>query len=292
MKILLASVIFDFISDFLDSYFASIDSQTYKNFDVLIFNDGIKNFISPIQPSQVFSNSKNYTPIQIRKAIIDYAINNNYDILIFSDADDIMSSDRVETILNEYSSTKEQFAFYYNDLYFLDSKRDFFMGKLPNCVDSLKELYTYNFLGLSNTAINIKKTKNILKNAVIPDDLIAFDWYLYSFLLFNNFKGIKVKTKTFYRIHTENLAGSTLKLDVKTLMTGVKVKKFHYKAMSKLSKRFLFYYKKIIELEAFLDSKDKRKSYINFINKSFSNDIFWWEKIKILDEVGGKYALF
>ncbi len=287
MKILLASVVFNSIKNFLPDFFKSVYNQTYQIFDTLIIDDGLENKkILNDYPLKVIPNNKKYNFVKIRKSIIDYAIDNGYDLLVFCDADDVLSINRIEKIVEKYNNTDRYYGFYYNSLYYLkDKTKDFFKNKVPSIVNSLECIEKYNFLGMSNTSINLKKTKKCLSNLPLYNNLIAFDWFLHSYLLERNYEGIKVNTKTFYRIHSNNIAGNTNILTQAKLYMGIKVKKYHYFAMSKLDKRYLKHYYQILELERLLSDKNSEIKYLNIINEKYSDTIFWWENIKTLDEL-------
>ena len=165
LKILLATVVFNSIKKFTKDFFDSVHRQTYKNFDIAIFDDGlIDKKILQSYSGKIISSNQKFNSNEIRKFIIDYAIKNNYDLLVFCDADDILSTDRIEKILEKYYETNGNYGFYYNDLYLQNNKKiDFFKNKMPNRINSYEKIIECNFLGMSNTSINIKNTKNFVK---------------------------------------------------------------------------------------------------------------------------------
>jgi hypothetical protein len=295
MKILLTTVIFEIIKNYLEDFFNSVNRQTYKDFDLLIFNDRINNInkLKIPKKSQIIENVSNYNPIKIRKYLINYAIEKKYDILIFSDADDIMEESRLEKIVGKHVHTKGNYGFYYDNIFLLSKPTyDFFKGRMPKKVQLVDSITKYNFLGLGNTAINIKKTKTILSRMLVSNKIIAFDWYIYTYILSNRYSGICTNYKIFYRIHENNIAGNTNILDHKKLFKGIKVKKYHYGALKNLFPVFENYERKILKLEKFLSDKKNEKRYIDIINKNFSHASFWWENIKTLDELEANYGLF
>ncbi len=295
MKILLTSVIFKTIKDYLEDFFSSVNIQTYKSFDFLIFNDGIKD-IGKLQiphKAQIIQNNNNYSPIKIRKYLIDYAIEKKYDLLIFGDADDVMEKNRIEKIVEMHVYTNDNYDFYYDNIFLLSKpNQDFFKDRMPIKIESETPILKYNFLGLGNTAINIIKTKKFLSKMHLPNKIIAFDWYIYTYLLLNKCIGICTNSKIFYRIHENNMAGNTNTLNHEKLFRGIKVKKYHYGALKNLSPVFENYERKILKLEKFLLNTKNEERYINIINKNFGHASFWWENIKTLDELEGKYDLF
>lgn len=284
MKILFCSVVYDKISiKFLEEFVCSLYMQTYKNFDILIVNDNYKGRLNIFEKlgniNIIDLSSCNYNPSQIRNYILEYVIKSDYDILIWGDIDDIFSSNRVEEILNTY---KKDVAFYYNDLVIKNTNKDFFCGKLKENV-SHNDLDDFNFIGLSNSALNINLLRKYdFKINCDLDNCIAFDWLLYTLLLKQNFKGIKVNsTKTYYRIHNDNIVGLTNKLNKKNLFIGLEVKTFQYKVLSEYDVIFKNKLKNIIQLSEKLKSNDYIDKYIEYVNTNYYQNTFWWQNIII-----------
>ena len=287
MRILVVSYVYPLIKEYLSDFFYSLNKQSMKC-DFLVYLDKFKEDIRNYNYNgQIEKNKNNLSIPSLRKFTINKAVENNFDLLIFCDADDVMKENRVEKIIEEYKKTNGKYGFYYNNLYTLKEKEDFYKGNLPNEVSNVSELEKYNFLGMSHTAINLKSTKEIWKDFIINDDIIAFDWYMHSYILDKGFKGKKVDTITYYRIYENNIAGNTNILNEKKLNIGIKVKKAHYKIMSDISSEFEVLYRKIEELEKELKDIEFKENYIKLVNEKFYKSVFWWENIKTLDEVGG-----
>lgn len=289
MKVLLVSFVYPIIKLFLIDFFNSLNNQTIKEFDTLIFDDKLNENLKKYGYfGEIIKNETNLSIAGVRKFIINYAIKMKYDLLVFCDADDVMENNRIEKIIEEYKKTNGEFGFYYNDLYLLEGNKDFYNGKLIEKVNSLEELKNYNFLGMSHTSINLNKTKNIWNDFIIDDNIIAFDWYMHSYLIYRGYKGKKVDTKTYYRIYENNIAGNTNILNDKKLKMGLKVKKEHYKIMMTIDYKFQKMFQDILKLEKKLKKISYKNKYIKHINKFYSDNIYWWENIKSLDEIGGE----
>jgi len=284
-KTLLVSFVYPSISSYLKEFFMSLKRQSTDEFDTLIFNDCFKEDLTRYGYSgELIYNNFDFNIIESRKFMIDYAINNKYDLLIFADADDVMEFNRIEKVIEAYKKNNE-ISFFYNELYLLkDKSKDFFDNKLPIEIKTYKKILNYNFLGMSHNAININKENDLLLNMPLFSNIIAFDWYLYTYILINNGKGKKINTKTYYRIYNNNLAGETKFLNDKKLNFGIKVKKNHYSVMKKYNKIFKNKYREILKLEKFIQNENNKKAYINFINNNIQS-VFWWEYIKTLSEV-------
>ncbi len=283
MKTILASFIYPAIRQYLKDFFSSLNNQTVKNFDVVIFDDNFNEDLKRYgYEGKPIYNTDALNIFEVRKMIIDYSILNNYDLLIFADADDIMAKNRVEIIIESY---EHNVSFFYNDLYLLsDRNTDFFKGKLPNRISDLEKITEYNFLGMSHTALNLKKDREILKNMPITNKMIAFDWYIHSYILSKGGNGKRVNSKTYYRIYDNNIAGSTNYLTDKKLRIGLKVKKYHYDFMKQFNEGYETLEYKILKLEKKLKNTDLKEKYIKYINSKYSDSVFWWENIKTLDK--------
>lgn len=284
MKTLLVSFVYPKIKPYLKDFFISLDNQTIEEVDKIIFNDNFNEDLKRYgYNGKIMYNTDALNIFEVRKLTIDYSIHNNYDLLIFADADDVMAKDRVEIIIKSY---EDNISFFYNDLYLLSNRNtDFFKGKLPSRIKDLEKIKEYNFLGMSHTALNIKKEKEILKIMPITNKMITFDWYLYSYILSKGGCGKKINSKTYYRTYDDNIAGFTNYLTEKKLRTGLKVKKYHYDFMKQFDETYKELLEKIMRLEKKLKNPHFKEKYIKYVNLKYSDSVFWWENIKTLDKI-------
>ncbi|MCP6719113.1 MAG: glycosyltransferase family 2 protein [Patescibacteria group bacterium] len=284
MKTLLVSFIYPIIKQYLRDFFISLNSQTIEEFDAIIFDDKFNENLKDYgYNGKILYNNDELNIFEVRKLVIDYSIEHNYDLLIFADADDVMAKDRVENIIKSY---EVNISFFYNDLYLLSNREtDFFKGKLPSNIEALEKIKEYNYFGMSHTALNVKKEREYLKIMPTTDKMIAYDWFLYSYILSKGGCGKKVNTKTYYRIYSNSTAGYTNYLTDKKLRTGLKVKKYHYDFMKQFDDTYNDLLNKIIILEEKLNNPDFKDKYIKYINSKFSDSVFWWENIKTLDKL-------
>lgn len=282
IRVLFASVIYESMKAYIYDFIKSIKSQTYAEFDILIGNDGfnddeILREIKRVQNCEI----KNFTdfklnPSEIRIELIKYAYYKKYDLLIFGDSDDTFSENRIERIVEDY---RADVAIYYNDLINMSSKTDFFKGMLPKEVDRIDMLDDYNFIGMSNSAINVKRLNLSDLNLEHLSKCIAFDWFLYGMLIRKGLRAKKVEDcKTYYRIYANNIAGDTSIFTKEKLCREIEVKKFQYNAMSKFDKKFEYKIKLLSELEMeMINNKFSDK----YINKNSTNSVFWWGSLNI-----------
>lgn len=101
-KIAFLTTVFPKNKNFLPDFFNSLENQSFKNFDVIVVNDGLKNFQNykkNFKKLNIIDINKSSTPIKNREIGINYCIKNKYDILIFGDSDDYFKKNRVEESL-------------------------------------------------------------------------------------------------------------------------------------------------------------------------------------------------
>ncbi len=282
------------IGPFMNDYFASVKEQTYRKFDILILNDGLeKEKLPHLSNSIVIDMPTVLSPTQIRFEGIKYAIKNDYDNLIFSDADDFFSSNRIQESLYYLENND----FVYNNIVPVDVKGEplgvdiITNYQLPNKITSYKKLLNYNLFGMSNTGLAL----SFLKRFNIPKDLIAVDWWIFTFLLLNGARGVHVKDAvTFYRQSSQNLVGMKKPLNVGRLRTGIEVKLKHYnrvygycqtKGLKKPLKDYSTKIKEMLDLESMLEDREFRKKYIKKINANLKQVYKgWWSEILPLNE--------
>ena len=276
-KICLVSFIYPLIEKYLDEFINSINNQTFKEVDCVIvddkYNKGLKNYYG-----QIVKAPQNLSVIEVRTWIINKLIDSGYNLAIFIDADDIMENNRIEKIVKEYEKTREEYGFYYNELYLLENtNEDFYKGKLPVEISDYKEILNGNCVGMSHTAINLSLVKEKLKEINPSKEVIAYDWLLHTYLLLNGYKGKKVDTKTYYRIYENNIAGK-VEITDKKILTGIKVKKEHYKFLRVYNKEFEKNYEEILQVEKFVQEKGIEK-YKEIINGQIEKKVYWWKNI-------------
>ena len=221
---LLLAVVFEEVKPFLDEYFTSIDSQTEKNFDLLILKDKYKDKIPGGKTKNIVIDIENNdSPAQIRQYGIQYAIKNNYKNIIFTDTDDNYSQNYVESLMLGLENND----FVYSNIVPVDNNditiNNYF--SLPHETKRYEQIINYNFIGLGCSAVR----SEIIREINIPSDIIAVDWYLYTILLLNGFAGKLVEiASVYYRQHYNNTVGVLKQLDRVRLLKGIDIKEKHY----------------------------------------------------------------
>ena len=207
-KIAFLTTIFPIKVEYLYDFCDSLQSQTYKDFDIVVLNDGYKDFdklkmkykeLSFIELKYSNTLAKN------REYAINYVIDNNYDILIFGDSDDYFSHNRVEKsieLLNHYDIVVNDLSLFREEGIYCQK---YISNRINNNVKiDFEFIKDKNIFGLSNTALNMY----ILDRVVFNQDLVAVDWFLFKKLLKNNNSAIFTnETETFYRQYESNTLG-------------------------------------------------------------------------------------
>lgn len=286
MKTIVISHVYQQAKPFLKELFESINRQTDKDFDIVIFNYGLDESLASFgyMGLEVPNTSSLGIP-EAREWALKYALKCGYDLLILIDADDVMAEDRVEKTKASFST---EFGFYYTDLNVLYQPGvDFFSGNLPNRLSSECDVFECNCVGLSHLAINLKVAAKVIRDLECPLGVIAYDWYLVTILLICGIVGKRVNSTTYYRIYCHNTAGYTNNLDVKHLIKTLNVKRFHYGALESyctkngLSKLSILYGEKYRKY-TYLHELAKSNNYgaLNkYVVKRKKNNSYWWNSI-------------
>lgn len=252
-----------YISDCLKS----IINQTMSDFDVLILLDDIdlttfckenKEQLSRLDGRfYIVSTNSKMKIYQLRVEMIRYAYDNKYDLLILIDCDDICACNRVEEYINQFLP---EYSFFYNEL--VDFGGNSIMPNLPDETVHLNQLLESNYLGLTNTALNINKLSLEIINKLEDGKTNIFDWYLFTVLLLKHAKGKKIKgTRTFYRLYEDNIAG---KGNSSIIEREYNVKIEHYS---------------LLESDNIIFHDLKSKYILRDYSITEKQEVYWWGKL-------------
>jgi len=288
---LLIGVVFENVKPYLNKYIESLNNQSTKNFDLLILNDGYKEDIPDNKiNNQIISILNNQTSAQIRQFGINYAIKNNYKIIIFTDTDDYYSQNYVESLMLGLENND----FVYSNIVPVDNNditiNNYF--SLPHETKRYEQIIKYNFIGLGCSAVK----SEIIREINIPPDIVAVDWFLYTILLLNGFTGELVENASvYYRQHYNNTVGGLKQLDRVRLFKGIDIKEKHYfyihnycldNNYESVAKEYEIKYQEMLELKLFLQESNSLEKYINSININL-NTLYkgWWSEIISIEEL-------
>lgn len=292
-KTVVFTTIYPKILPFISDFFHSLEKQSYKQFDVIVLNDGIENFcsIKNQYDLNIIEVQHQSFPAENREVGINSIKMRNYEYLIFCDADDYIENNRIE--INTNLLRKNDIIC--NDINLVDKRRNCikqnllaeFMG---DTYYTTNEILSKNYLGFTNTAIKTSLLKNI--DIEFNNEIIAVDWYFFTILLLQN-PNAKIyftnKTSTYYRQYEQNTIGINNTVNVDKIKLGIKVKLIHYKSLinfckenqiSNFTDTFEAKYQDIKKIKSKIEDKTFLKEYISVIKNNF-DIIFkgWWSEI-------------
>ena len=272
---------------------STIQNQTYRKFDVLLVLDEIHPTELDFPAEwQVLSNHYKFDIPTLRYIAIQYAAKHNYEYIIFIDGDDSMSLSRVEVILDNFKG----FDFIVNEIVPVDKSgdeigapvlRDLFLSPV---IADFKTIFDRNLIGLSNSAIRVPPVKGVK----IPNIIIAVDWYLFTVLLLENYRGYFVeKTNTYYTQYDANTVGLSGSFTSDTIRYYLDVKIRHFYALelfgrntqNKWYKDIRMYLDDLLVLSKLLENDSKLSLYKKLITSENLEFKGWWDRLKVSKEI-------
>lgn len=265
-KVCFGCVVYNENAKFLNEFFRSVRHQTYKSFDFLIIDDGLS-IERPggwfLPEDKVIHVKEKKSPSELRIMLLLEAKKRDYDLIIIGDCDDEFLDNRIEKTVERYRDYPDEW-FYYNELISFNDKQ--LMPTLPYEVNKIQDIGDCNFLGMSNTAINLKKTSAEFIKSLNEYKGKIFDWYLYSRILLVGGKGKLIPdTYTFYRIYEGNEIG--LQTDEERDDKEYKEKIYHYGLLK--------------QYDAYMEHLYNSYSNNRFSEHLSDNNLYyWWNHLK------------
>jgi|LGOV01.1.fsa_nt_gb N-acetylneuraminate synthase len=277
MRIAFGTVVYKESFQYYREFVKTINNQDSNDFDVILMNDNLSEeellkISNALQKNvKILFGKHNSTPSELRVELIKSVKKNGYDLLVLGDFDDTFSNNRVSKIELEYD---ENFSFYYNDLYYFNKQRKFFDG-LPKNIIKIDDILEQNFLGLSNTTLNLNKIDFETIDRLNENITLIFDWHMYSILLEEGHIGKKIENcKTYYRIYENNIAGESIDT-IDAIKKELKIKVNHYEKLRDIDVKFdnLFNYYK--ELKERVDNNDT----VELMQQINRGNCYWWGRL-------------
>lgn len=273
MKVVFGSVIYREALKYLDDFFSSVQSQTYQDFELLLINDNISMDILEkfqdkypliMKKTKIITKEVKTQPYQLRVELLLEAYRMDGQLLVMGDCDDRFSRNRIAKIVDGFD---DRYAFYYNKL--LGWQGQEVLPEFPRETGKIEDIGEENYLGLSNTAINMEKMSVSFLESLYEGKTNIFDWYLYTRILLIGEKGKYIEQGcTYYRIHEQNLAGiSQTSVDDIYKEIGIKVE--HYRLLRHYNPYFNEKLDKYLQMNA------------DDINLNVNTGMhFWWGLVK------------
>lgn len=274
LKIAFGTVVYPETVPYIKDFFTSLGQQTYGGFDILCINEGIHcSILSEMQKILTqkiividVAEEKEFNIAANRILLLEEAKRRNYDLLVIGDSDDTFSRDRVEQIMIHF---KEEVVFYYNQLVTPNGIPVF--PPLPKTTGKINQILEKNYLGMSNTAINMKQLNLSFIQSLTEGTTNIFDWYLYSRILNEVGIGKLVgRCYTQYRIYDQNIAG-IMKMDKEQLKKEILVKREHYEILKR--RNIVFH-----------EALDKYNNVaVNMEQVQQKPPYYWWGMLRFLE---------
>lgn len=271
----------------------TVENQTYKNFDTLIFLDGVSSSkIDLPWVWNILNNEFNLDIPTLRYIAIQYAAKYNYEYIVFLDADDRMSPSRIECVLDNF----KKYDFVANEIIPVDKNgnetgqpvlKDLFDS---NIIKDYDVIFDRNLIGFSNSSIRVQ----VLKELKLPNIITAVDWYLFSILLLEDRPGVFIHdTNTYYTQHDTNTVGLTgaLTEDTVRFYLDVKIRHFYGLELYSRNKRHKYYgdisnyLDDLLHLKNLLENDLKLQQYMELIATEHTVFNGWWERLRVSKEI-------
>lgn len=276
-------VVFPSVRKYLADYFDSLLDQTYKDFDLVLLNDGLNDGLDDYKwpPTlNIIEIPCSGPPASIRERGINHALDAGYERLVFTDTDDYFAENRLERCIELLMDND----IVVNDLTLVDEDGSpydelYISGRLKELDEvGLDFMMDRNIMGLSNTAIRM----SCLSGPVSFDEgLIAVDWHFFSTLLLRGCRAVFTGgTVTFYRQYGSNTVGLGGGLDEAGIRREVEVKALHYAILSAIDRRFALLAGEFKELKNKLENSDNISAYMEDMKAVRPWHPLWWEAVR------------
>ncbi|MBO1224044.1 MAG: glycosyltransferase family 2 protein [Candidatus Scalindua sediminis] len=282
------SVVYTGVELFLPELLRSLSDQTDNDFTLFLINDGMADLEKHLEKVDLDVEvlEKSVPAAELRKIGIEWIISKGAKKIIFVDADDHVANNRVEVtkeMLDEYDIIVNELMLI-GESY---SKPVTMFGKFfeERKEISTDDMMTGNCMGLTNTAIRAESISRDIES--VPNNIIAFDWALFAMCIHAGARAVFTKeTQTYYRQHNNNTAFIQC-FSEQQIMRGVKVKRDHYKLMTKFYKEYDSYAEEFENLLSQLQGNNGLKQeYCEAVRHQGQSISLWWEPIKSLEELG------
>lgn len=239
MKVIFGSVVYQAALEYLDDFLSSLNEQTYQQFELLLINDDlekevldthIRKYRNLSGKTIVVKAEEGKAHYLLRILLLKEAKGRNATMLILGDCDDFFSKDRIASVVSEF---EPEVWFLYNEI--LDFDHEPVMPPMPEYTRSIYDIGEHNYLGLSNTALNLEKLDMDFLESLEEGKTSIFDWYFFSrIVLAGGIGKYLCHGKSFYRIHGMNLAGIMQNTD-SAQRKEIEIKLEHYRLLKNYS---------------------------------------------------------
>ena len=282
----LFTVIYPGCEPYLKQFFNSVNAQDTDSFELMVLNDGLEtlerytgdlhNRIEEIPVSGSIAD--------VRRRGIQLLMDRPFDTIVFADADDYISSDRIR----QSADALDSYDIYINDLTTVkNDKKTITKNYLSKRLNDPFEvpadfILKKNIIGLGNTSVR----QSVLRDIPIPSGTIAVDWMIFTDMLLRGASAIfRADSISYYRQHEENTAGLK-NLSVQKINRGLNVQIQNASFFKDRSGPHKNHLDKLLELKAFLaDNSHNINVYKQKVEETLPDYPLWWEEIQTLDQL-------
>lgn len=229
MRVAFGTVVYPAALPYLAEMLASVSDQTISSFDVVAILDGVaeaevRGLWAGEENRLIMAPASDGGIARNRIDLLCLAKRQGYDVLVLGDADDWFSPNRVEASVETLFRGA---SLAYNVLRFADGSPAF-AAPMPS-VAREADIVDCNFLGMSNTALNMDTLDASFIESLFACTSDIFDWYLFARVLnLGGFGELVPEATTYYRLHDANIAGRPGTEALREL----EVKRKHYELMA------------------------------------------------------------
>jgi len=282
----LFTVIYPGCEPYLEQFFNSVNAQDTDSFELMVLNDGLETlekYTGGLQ-NRIEEIPVSGSIADVRRRGIQLLMDRPFDTIVFADADDYISSDRVR----RSAKALDRYDIYINDLTTVThNKKTITKNYLSKRLNDPFEVSTdfilkKNIIGLGNTSVR----RSALRDIPIPSGTIAVDWMIFTDMLLRGASAIfKSDSVSYYRQHGENTAGLK-NLSVEKITRGVTVQVQNASFFADRSNLHKNHLNKLLELKAFLaDNSHNINVYKQKVEEILPNYPLWWEEIQTLEQL-------
>jgi glycosyltransferase involved in cell wall biosynthesis len=282
----LFTVVYPECEPYLEQFFNSVKAQDTDGFELMVLNDGLENLerytgrlhnrIEEIQVSGTIAD--------VRRRGIQLLTDRPFDTIVFADADDYISTDRIR----KSAEALDRYDIYINDLTTVTHDKKtitkYYLSKRLNAPFEVPAgfILKKNIIGLGNTSVR----RSALRDIPIPSGTIAVDWMIFTDMLLRGASAVfKTDSVSYYRQHEENTAGLK-NLSVEKINQGITVQIQNASFFADRSDSHKNHLDKLLELKAFLaDNSNNINVYKQRVEEILPQFPLWWEEIQTLDQL-------
>ncbi|MBL7835043.1 MAG: hypothetical protein JNK18_13880 [Cyclobacteriaceae bacterium] len=280
-NIVVLATIFPGNLPFFGQFLKSLEEQTFRDFDLLIANDGVSDLAihTPISFEVIRATG---SPLRVRIQLMEQAVIRGYSKFVFADTDDESAPNRVEMVnelLNHYPVVC-------NDLDIINAsglllQASYWKQRVPDrtLIDSLflADKNCVGFGSVALTAMAFERTRTF-KQPELP----APDWYFFYLLSVSCSVLFTTECSTRYRQHGNNTIGVG-NITPERLRVIVKAKLAHYHALSEAGYPHHQEEEKTRLLQKLLQDNNEFTNRAVGHLKTLNINYFWWEETNFLN---------